>query len=73
MSANSQDLNNSLLTQGGHPISAAMIVEWLQADQVAMSLLQGYLAAGKLGLITPESQKNAPFSRLGLKIKDDYG
>lgn len=69
MGTSDQDLNYSLLTQDGRPISAAMIVEWLQADQVAMSLLQGYLAAYKLGLVAPESHKKAPFSSMGLKIK----
>ena len=50
METNNQDLNNNLLTQDGRPINTATILEWLQADQVAASLLQGYLAARKLGV-----------------------
>ena len=66
MAANNQDLNYSLLTQGGEPISAAMILEWLQADQVAAALLQGYLAACKLGLEGPQRRKNGDYSGLGI-------
>lgn len=60
-------------TQGELPTSPAVIMEWLKTDQVAMSLLQGYLAARKSGYIARESQKNALFSGLRLNIKDDYG
>jgi len=60
-------------TQGELPASPAVIMEWLKIDQVAMSLLQGYLAACKSGLIRSQSQKNALFSGLQLNIKDDYG
>lgn len=73
MSTNNQDLNYSLLTQGGEPVSAAMILEWLRADQVAASLLQGYLAARKLGLECPQGRKNGDYSGLALNIKDNYG
>lgn len=73
MSANNQDLNYSLLTQGGEPISAAMILEWLRADQVAASLLQGYLAACKLGVEGPQGLKNGDYSGIALNIKDNYG
>ena len=73
MSANNQDLNYSLLTQGGDPISAAMLIEWLQADQVAASLLQGYLAARKLGVECPQGRKNGDYSGIALNIKDNYG
>ena len=73
MAANNQDLNYSLLTQGGEPISAAMILEWLRADQVAASLLQGYLAACKLGVEGPQRRKNGDYSCITLDIRDNYG
>jgi len=73
METNNQDLNYSLLTQGGDPISAAMLIEWLQADQVAASLLQGYLAARKLGVECPQGRKNGDYSGIALNIKDNYG
>ncbi len=73
MNANNQDLNYSLLTQGGEPVSAAMILEWLRADQVAASLLQGYLAACKLGLEGPQRRKYGDYSGIALNIKDNYG
>ena len=73
MQVNDQDLNNNLITQGGEPISAAMILEWLKADQVAASLLQGYLAARKLGVERPQQPKNGYYSGIALNIKDNYG
>lgn len=73
MNANNQDLNYSLLTQGGEPVSAAMILEWLRADQVAASLLQGYLAYSKRGVECPQGRKNGDYSGLALNIKDNYG
>ena len=50
-----------------------MILEWLQVDQVAASLLQGYLAARKLGVECPQGRKNGGFSGMTLNIKDNYG
>jgi len=50
-----------------------MILEWLRADQVAASLLQGYLAACKLGVEGPQGLKNGDFSSMTLNIKDNYG
>lgn len=73
MSANNQDLNYSLLPQGGEPVSAAMILEWLRADQVAASLLQGYLAARKLGVECPQGRKNGDYSGITLNVRDNYG
>jgi hypothetical protein len=70
MSANNQDLNNNLLTQDGRPINTATILEWLQADQVAASLLQGYLAARKLGVECPQGRKNGDFSGIALNAKE---
>lgn len=43
-----------------------MILEWLRADQVAAALLQGYLAARKLGVECPQGRKNAHYSGLGI-------
>ncbi len=60
-------------TQDELPASPAVIMEWLKIDQVAMSLLQGYLAARKSGFIAHQNQKKALFSGLQLNIKDDYG
>ena len=65
--------NNDLFTQDGQPVSAAMLTEWLQADQVARSLLQGYLAARKLGVECPQGRKNGGFSGITLDIRDNYG
>ena len=65
--------NNDLFTQDGQPVSAAMLTEWLQADQVARSLLQGYLAARKLGVEVPQGRKNGDYSGIALNIKDNYG
>jgi hypothetical protein len=50
-----------------------MLIEWLQADQVAASLLQGYLAARKLGVECPQGRKNGDYSGIALNIKDNYG
>ena len=50
-----------------------MILEWLKADQVAASLLQGYLAARKQGVECPQGRKNDDFSGIALGIKDNYG
>lgn len=61
------------VTQGELPASPAVITDWLKTDQVAMSLLQGYLVARKSGLIRSQSQKNALFSGLQLNVRDDYG
>ena len=69
METNNQDLNNNLLTQDGRPINTATILEWLQADQVAASLLQGYLAARKLGVECPQGRKNGDFSGIALNTK----
>ena len=65
--------NSDLFTQGGEPVSAATLREWLQADQVAAALLQGYLAARKLGLECPQGRKNGDYSGIALGIKDNYG
>ena len=70
METNNQDLNNNLLTQDGRPINTATILEWLQADQVAASLLQGYLAACKLGVECPQGRKNGDFSGIALNAKE---
>ena len=70
MGTNDQDLNNNLLTQDGRPINTATILEWLQADQVAASLLQGYLAARKLGVECPQGRKNGDFSGIALNAKE---
>jgi hypothetical protein len=70
METNNQDLNNNLLTQDGRPINTATILEWLQADQVAASLLQGYLAARKLGVECPQGRKNGDFSGIALNAKE---
>lgn len=59
--------------EGEGPITAALVAEWLQADQVAASLLQGYLAARKLGVECPQGRKNGDYSGLALNIKDNYG
>lgn len=50
-----------------------MILEWLRVDQVAAALLQGYLAACKLGLEGPQRRKNGDYSSIALNIKDNYG
>jgi hypothetical protein len=47
-----------------------MILEWLRADQVAASLLQGYLAARKLGVECPQGRKNGDFSGIALNAKE---
>ena len=70
METNNQDLNNNLLTQDGRPINTATILEWLQADQVAAALLQGYLAARKLGVECPQGRKNGDFSGIALNAKE---
>lgn len=51
----------------------ALLMEWLKADRTAMSLLQTYLATRKPGVECPQEHKNAPFSSLGLNIRDNYG
>lgn len=73
METNNQQSTGNLFTQDGQLISAIMILEWLQADQVARSLLQGYLSARKLGVEFPQGQKNGDYSSLRLKMVDDYG
>lgn len=65
-----QDTN--LFTQDGRPVSAAMLIEWLQAAQVAMSLLKGYLAAGKVGRIASPGLKIAPIPSMGHRNNNDF-
>lgn len=72
METNNQQSNPNLFTQDGRPITAAMIVEWLQTDQVAMSLLQGYLAACKSGRVAHQGLKIAPFSSAGHTSNNDF-
>ena len=73
MSDNDQDLNKRIFTLEGSPISAAILTEWLGADQVARSLLQGYLAHSKRGVECPQGRKNGDYSGMTLNIKDNYG
>lgn len=65
--------NNDLFIQGGIPVSAAVVVEWLQFDKAAIALLLGYLAARKLGVECPQGRKNGDYSGIALNVRDDYG
>ncbi len=66
------DLSKNLIMKDGQLITAAMLIKWLETDQVAMSLFEGYLAAYKAGLIAHQGAKNAPYSSFKHKPNNDF-